>query len=138
MPDSRPGAHRLNVSGAGQAHTPNAVAMSHRPPADVTNDLHVDVAVKIKAAPGSDFVVVPNNKRTHRRVFGVALRSHFEMMPGLQPTVVSVIESLGWSNPQHDECLHLRVGPIAAPGDIYGVCEAARLGAETRTDRSTG
>jgi hypothetical protein len=43
------------------------------------------------------------------------------MMSRLEPTVVSLIEGLGGSNLQHDECLHLRVRPNSRPGDIYGV-----------------
>src|SRR5258708_2585871 len=83
-PDSRPGADRLNVAGPCQAHISNAVAMSHRPLADVTDNLHVGVAVQIEAAPGGNLVVVPDEERTHRSVYRITLRSDFEMMSGIE------------------------------------------------------
>src|SRR6266850_6084035 len=113
MPDSRPGADRLNVAGPCQAHISNAVAMSHRSLADVTDNLHVGVAVQIEAAPGGNLVVVPDEERTHRSVFRTTLRSDFEMMSGIEPAEVTAIKCRRWTNLKHKR-LYRDAAPPAA------------------------
>jgi hypothetical protein len=133
MSDSRPGADCLDVTGSRQAHISNAIAMSHRPPADVRDNLHVSVAVQIEAAPGSNLVVVPHHEGTQRSVCGVALRNNFEMVPGLEPAEVTAVECRRCTNLQHDERLRRSAAQLAwaAPvGSFSGIAPLHRSGQE--------
>jgi hypothetical protein len=77
------GAHHLDVAGCSAPGIAKAVLVSDRAFADVGDDLHVLVRVRVESGAGSDQVVIPHAQPTPMDALGVAVVGKGEMMAGI-------------------------------------------------------
>ena len=80
-----PSAHDLDVAGLGPTEASDRVPVNYCARANIADDLHVFVAVKIEACARSDLIIVPDDESAERFVVGVAPRRDPEMTASLQP-----------------------------------------------------
>jgi hypothetical protein len=101
MPDSRAGAHDLDVAGFGPPDVAETVLVRHRPFAHIRDDFHVRMRVGWKACAGRDLIVIPHAQRAPAWSRGIAVVGEGKMVLGLQPAVICACEIGIWSPFNH-------------------------------------
>ena len=69
--------------------------------ADIGDDLHLTVRMRVEAGIRRDLVVVPDAQLAEAHALRVAVLAEAEVMPGVKPLVVKATETLERSDLDH-------------------------------------
>src|SRR5580700_11486859 len=103
MTDAGPGAHHLHVAGHRPSAIAEAVAVADGAAPDVSDDLHIDVRMRSKAAARGDFVVVPHEQRAPSGVDVIELK----VVLGPEPRPFISSQGSEWSTLDHAQHSHV-------------------------------
>ena len=87
------GTHYLNIAGFGAAFIAHAVLMGNRPLADIGDDFHVAMRVRVKPLPRRDFIIIPNAQPPPIHALSIAVMPEGEMMIGIEPTEIGLAQA---------------------------------------------
>jgi hypothetical protein len=92
MPNARASADRLHVASLYAADVSDTVAVGDNAVANVGDDLHVGVAVKVKACSRRNLVIVPDDQRAQGPICRIAGSPYCEVVLGFEPTKIAAVE----------------------------------------------
>ena len=92
MLDAGAGAHHLDVAGRGAALVAHRILVGDRARADIGDNLHVAVRMRLKAGLRGDPVVVPDPDRAPAHPRRFVIIGEGEMVARVQPAMIGVAE----------------------------------------------
>ena len=101
MHDAGSGMHHLHVPGFGPSLIAQIVAMGDRAFADIGDDLHLPVRMRVEAGAGGNLVIVPDAQPAQAHAIGVMVMAEAEMVAGIQPVVLEFAQAGEWTQLDH-------------------------------------
>ncbi len=101
MHDAGAGVHHLHVARGGPALVAEIVAMGDGALADIGDDLHLAVRMRVEAGIRRDLVIVPDAQPAEAHALRVVVLAEAEVMPGVEPLVAKAAETGEGSNLDH-------------------------------------
>ena len=99
--DARAGGHVLNLAGPDDAAIAHRVLVFERAAQNVSDDFHVAVRMRAKAAAARDDVVIDDAKRAESHVLRVVIIRKRKCEMRIQPAVVDVAAFPGFADGDH-------------------------------------
>jgi len=87
------GTHDLHIASFGAAFITHAVLMRNGALADIGDDFHVAMRVRVKAHTGRDFIIIPHAQAAPIHAARITVLPEGEMIIGVQPTVIRLAQA---------------------------------------------
>src|SRR6185312_1740416 len=115
MHNAAPRMHHLDVARDRAPLVAEVVAMGDGAGADIGDDLHVPVRMRVEASAGRNLVVVPDPERAEAHPVGVMVISEAEVMARVQPLVLKAPKARERPHVDHCTLLTVRYRTFRAP-----------------------
>ena len=93
--------HHLHIARGSPALVAEVVAVGDRALADVGDNLHLAVRMRVKAGARRHLVVIPDTQRAKAHTLRVVVVPETEVMPSIQPLIAEAAEPGEGSNLDH-------------------------------------